>query len=186
MGLQRRQDVTDDDNGTGMELVLECVKKIHQTPEGQNVGYRKLKHLLQMKFGLNIHLTTAASINRALDPEGVKRRSKRVLKTCVFEVPGPNFIWSANGHDKLKKFGIALYGVIDAWSHKILGIFVHTTNNNPHHIGYYYLQLVKREGGIPRRTTTDRGAETIMLAGHQIDLMREFGILYDLDPYQSH
>ncbi|OAW00082.1 hypothetical protein PTTG_08538 [Puccinia triticina 1-1 BBBD Race 1] len=116
MGLQRRQDVTDDNDGTGMELVLECVKKIHQTPEGQNVGYCKLKHLLQMKFGLNIHLTTAASINRALDPEGVERQSKRALKRRVFEVPGPNFIWSANGHNKLKKFGITLYGFIDAWN----------------------------------------------------------------------
>ncbi|KAH9442393.1 hypothetical protein Pst134EB_028647 [Puccinia striiformis f. sp. tritici] len=130
--------------------------------------------------------TTAAAINQELDPEGVERRSKRVLKRCIFNVPGPNFIWSANGHNKLKKFDITLYGFIDAYSRKVLGVFVHTTNNNPCHIGYYYLQLVKQSGGIPCWTITDCGSETIELAGHQINLMRQFGNIEDLDPDQSH
>ncbi|KAA1080491.1 hypothetical protein PGT21_031243 [Puccinia graminis f. sp. tritici] len=186
MELQRRKEDLEIDDDEGMDVVIECVKKIHETPEGHNVGYRRLKQLLQTRYGINIHLSTAAAINRALDPEGVDRRSKRVLKRRVFNVAGPNFIWSADGHDKLKKFGITLYGFIDAWSRKVLAIFVHTTNNNPRHIGYYYLQLVKREGGIPRLTTTDRGTETIEMAGHQINLMRQFGIDYDLDPDQSH
>jgi hypothetical protein len=98
---------------------------------------------------------TVALINRTLDPNGVSNRSKRVLKRRVFKTPGPNFIWSADGHNKLKKIGITLYGFIDAWSRKILGIFVHVTNNDLRHVGYYYLHLVKREGGIPRKTTTD-------------------------------
>ncbi|PLW56756.1 hypothetical protein PCANC_01643 [Puccinia coronata f. sp. avenae] len=128
---------------------------------------------------------TVALINRTLDPDGVSNRSKRVLKRRVFKTPGPNFIWSADGHDKLKKFGITLYGFIDAWSRKILGIFVHVTNNDPRHVGYYYLQLVKREGGIPRKTTTDQGTETIHMAGHQINLTEQYN-RESLDPSQSH
>ncbi|KNF05852.1 hypothetical protein PSTG_00846 [Puccinia striiformis f. sp. tritici PST-78] len=107
------------------------------------------KQLLQTKYGLSVHNITVAMINRTLDPEGVDNRSKRVLKRRVFHVPGPNYIWSADGHDKLKKFGITIYGFIDAWSRKVLGIFVHVTNNDPRHIGYYYLQLVKSQGGYP-------------------------------------
>lgn len=126
-----------------------------------------------------------AIINRTLDPEGVDARSKRVLKRRVFKTPGPNYIWSADGHDKLKKLGITLYSFIDVWSRKILGIFVHVTNNDPRHIGYYYLQLVKREGGIPRRTTTDRGTETIHMAGHQMNLTEQFN-QHCPDPSQSH
>ncbi|KNF02820.1 hypothetical protein PSTG_04105 [Puccinia striiformis f. sp. tritici PST-78] len=186
MELKRRNNVTKDGDPANMETVKMCVQQIRQTPEGKNVGYRKLRHLLQRKFGSNIHLTTAAAINQELDPEGVERRSKRVLKRRIFNVPGPNFIWSANGHNKLKKSDITLYGFIDAYSRKVLGVFVHTTNNNPRHIGYYYLQLVKQSGGIPRRTTTNRGSETIELAGHQINLMRQFGNIEDLDPDQSH
>ena len=124
-------------------------------------------------------------INRTLDPDGVQNRAKRVLKRRVFKTPGPNFIWLADGHNKLKKFGITIYGFIDAWSRKILGLFVHVTNNDPRHIGYYYLQLEKQEGGIPRRTTTDKGNETIQMAGHQINLTKEFNHECP-DPSQSH
>jgi hypothetical protein len=124
-------------------------------------------------------------INCTLDPEGVDNQSKRVLKQRVFNTPGPNFIWSADGHNKLKKFGITLYGFIDAWSWKILGIFVHVTNNDPQHIGYYYLKLVKREGGIPCQTSTDRGTKTIHMEGHRINLTQLFNADCP-DPIQSH
>ncbi|KAH9458276.1 hypothetical protein MJO29_005390 [Puccinia striiformis f. sp. tritici] len=188
MNLQRRNEdlIGEDDGGEGIGTVIECVRQLHQTPEGRNAGYRKLKHLLQTTYGINIHQGTAAAINRALDPEGVDRRSKRVLKRRVFKVAGPNFIWSADGHDKLLKFGLTLYGFIDAWSRKILGMFVHTTNSNPRHIGYYYLQLVKQAHGIPHVTSTDRGTETIDLAGHQMNLMSQFGNSETPDPDQSH
>ncbi|KAA1094917.1 hypothetical protein PGT21_032708 [Puccinia graminis f. sp. tritici] len=184
MNLTRRTDDLDN-NKVDIDTIVSCIQEIHQTPEGRNVGYQRMRQLLQTKYGFNIHNLTVALINRTLDPEGVDNRSKRVLKRRVFNTPGPNFIWSADGHDKLKKFGITLYGFIDAWSRKILGIFVHVTNNNPRHIGYYYLELVKREGGIPRRTSTDRGTETIHMAGHQINLTESFNADCP-DPIQSH
>ncbi|KNZ45974.1 hypothetical protein VP01_7651g1, partial [Puccinia sorghi] len=94
---------------------------------------------------------TVALINKTLDPVGVDNRSKRVLKQRVFKTPGPNFI-----------------------CHKILGIYVQVTNNDPCHIGYYYLKLVKSCGGIPRRTSTDQGSETIHMASHQINLTAQY------------
>ncbi|KAI7938661.1 hypothetical protein MJO28_014240 [Puccinia striiformis f. sp. tritici] len=194
MNLTRRTDDLDN-NKVDLNTVVSCVKVIHQTPEGRNAGYRKLRQLLHTKYGLyiqnNIPLLispsiTVAMINKSLDPDRVQARSKRVLKRRVFNTrPGPNHIWSTNGHDKLKKFGITLYGFMDVWSRKILGIFVHITNNDPRHTGYYYLQLVKSQGGIPRRMTTDRGTETIHMAGHQINLTKQYNIECP-DPTTSH
>ncbi|OAV86689.1 hypothetical protein PTTG_00796 [Puccinia triticina 1-1 BBBD Race 1] len=140
MQLSRRLDDLDR-NLTTVETAVSCIMDLHQTTEGRNAGYKKIQQLLQRQYGISLHTMTVALINRTLDPEGVENRAKRVLKRRVFNTPGPNFIWSADGHDKLKKFGITLYGFIDAWSRKILGIFVHVTNNDPRHVGFYYLQL---------------------------------------------
>jgi transposase InsO family protein len=74
-------------------------------------------------------------ILKELDPEGMEMRLKKTCKRRVFWTIGPNHIWAADGHDKLNCFGITVYGFIDAWSRKVLGIFVHVTNNYPRHIG---------------------------------------------------
>ncbi|KAH9452974.1 hypothetical protein Pst134EA_015821 [Puccinia striiformis f. sp. tritici] len=129
MGLQRRQeDIENFDEGEGADLLEECIKQIHLTSEGSNIPPKSDNRII---MGLPHCRRTAARLNCSLDPEGVERQSKRVLERRVFDVEGPNFIWSANGHDKLKKFGLTIYGFINAWSCKVLGIFVHTTNNNP-------------------------------------------------------
>ncbi|KNZ47453.1 hypothetical protein VP01_637g6 [Puccinia sorghi] len=104
--------------------------------KGSNVGYRKIKRLLQTKFGILVHNMNVALINKKFDPVGM---------------PGPNFIFSSDGQKKLKQIGIALYGFIHSWSCKILGIYVHVTKNDPRHIGYYYLQLPSNK---PRHNTT--------------------------------
>ena len=126
------------------------------------------------------------TIIKKLDPNGVELQKHRLLKCRVFHTPGPNHIWSSDGHDKLKKFGVSLYAFIDAWSRKILGIFVHTTNNDPFQIGYYYLQVVKAAGGIPQKTTTDCGTETIQMAGHQINFKNMFGQVPISEALKSH
>jgi hypothetical protein len=74
-------------------------------------------------------------ILKDIDPEGMKAWLRQTCKRRVFHTYGPNHIWSCDGHDKLKRFGIIVYGFIDAWSQKILGMFVHVTNNDPRHVG---------------------------------------------------
>ena len=101
---------------------------------------------------------------RQIDPEGVSRCQRAVLVRRNFKCPGPNHIWSADGHDKLQKWGIRIYGFIDAWSRRILGLFVHVTNSDPRHIDIYYLQCVKKYGGAPQYLYTDRGTETGKMA----------------------
>jgi hypothetical protein len=50
-------------------------------------------------------------------------------------------MWSADGHNKLKKFGITLYRFMDAWSRKNLVIHVHVTNNDPRHVAIITFNL---------------------------------------------
>jgi hypothetical protein len=39
-------------------------------------------------------------------------------------VPGPNYIWSIDGHKKLSPFGFEIYTTIDAYSRCIIWIYV--------------------------------------------------------------
>ncbi|KAH9455370.1 hypothetical protein Pst134EA_022839 [Puccinia striiformis f. sp. tritici] len=110
-----------------------------------------------------------------LDAQGMAERLRHACKRRVFRVDGPNHIWSADGHDKLKPYGITVYGFIDAWSRKILGMYAHVTNNDPRHVGVYFLQLAAASGGIPLKVTTDHGTETMDKAAYQIQLTQNYG-----------
>ena len=53
-----------------------------------------------------------------MDPVGVERRAYNFNHRPRGEyiVPGLNYIWSLDGHDKLKAWGIEIYSAIDAFS----------------------------------------------------------------------
>jgi hypothetical protein len=60
-----------------------------------------------------------------LNPEGVERRRRDVQRRRgEYIVPGPNFIWSVDGHNKLKEYGIEIYAGIDAYSRYVTWIYV--------------------------------------------------------------
>ncbi|KNZ44951.1 hypothetical protein VP01_8640g1, partial [Puccinia sorghi] len=93
-------------------------------------------------------------IHKTLDPFGVDNWSKRARKTLKI-------------------------GDYVVWIHQCLvpqdsPIYFHITNNDPNHIGYYYLQLFKLCGGMTRRTSSDQRTETIHMAGYQIKLIAQY------------
>jgi hypothetical protein len=47
---------------------------------------------------------------------GIKR--KRALKYPV--IPGPNHLWSINGHNKFRNYRIEIYAAINAYSRRII------------------------------------------------------------------
>lgn len=189
-GLSRAKD----DVQKGVISQEEVLQIVEMEAEGENrdAGYRRMKNVLLQSHGLHVRRDLVYEMLRFVDPEGVEARRKRQLKRRVFRTPVPNHIWSSDGHDKLKPFGITIYGTIDAWSHMILDLQVHITNNNPQHIGYYFLNTVKRIGGwlkfsllscftgcllitILRCRNTpkdfhDKGSETIGAAAYQVAL----------------
>ncbi|KNZ63509.1 hypothetical protein VP01_1134g4, partial [Puccinia sorghi] len=54
MNLSRHTDDLDSQK-VDIETVVSFMIEIHQTPKGCNVGYRKMKQLLQTKFGILVH-----------------------------------------------------------------------------------------------------------------------------------
>ncbi|EFP77309.2 uncharacterized protein PGTG_03265 [Puccinia graminis f. sp. tritici CRL 75-36-700-3] len=169
---QRQNDLA---NGkTTREEVVELVRHARDALLANTAGYRRMRQILVTNYGLRLPRQVVYDILREVDPEGMQLRLKKTCQRRVFRTTGPNHIWSADGHDKLKRFGITVYGFIDAWSRKILGIFVHVTNNDPRHIGAYFLHLVRSIGGIPWKLTTDRGTETGKMGSFQIRLSHEF------------
>jgi hypothetical protein len=64
-----------------------------------------------------------------LNPEAIFRRTARIQsKKGEYIVPGPDYIWSIDGHDKLSLFGIDIYVCIDAYSRAIIWVYVGISN----------------------------------------------------------
>lgn len=84
-----------------------------------NLGYKAMWKRLKKKYNLIAKQKTILNILNEVDQEGIEARSRYRLKRRVYKVPGPNFLWHVDGHDKLKKFGFAIYGRIDGFSKKV-------------------------------------------------------------------
>jgi hypothetical protein len=130
-GLSRSKDDIQKGNVTSQEV--RAIIEVEAEGVNRDAGYRRMKNILLQGHGLQIRRDEVYAILRDLDPEGVQERRKRKLKRRIFRVPGPNHVWSSDGHDKLKPFGITIYGTVDAWSRKILNLQVHE-QSAPHWI----------------------------------------------------
>jgi hypothetical protein len=55
---------------------------------------------------------------------GIKR--KKEIKRLI--IPGLNYLWAIDGHDKFRNYSIKIYAAIDAYSRRI--IWAYYGNNN--------------------------------------------------------
>ncbi|POW23116.1 hypothetical protein PSHT_00539 [Puccinia striiformis] len=157
-----------------LNQLYEAINHIRDYLLHNNTGYRRMATLLRRNYNIRVPRDVVAKILQDIDPEGTAARLRKSCKRRVFRTLGPNHVWAIDGHDKLKKFGITVYGVVDAWSRQILGLYVHVTNNDPRHIGVYFLKLVSKIGGVPLKVTADYGTETIDVSMYQMKLSHEF------------
>ena len=79
-------------------------------------------------------------------------------------VPGPDWLWCLDGHDKLARYGIEIYGSVDAYSRKIIWFYVGVSNRTQVSVLHQYLHTIKTLGYCPNYLRTDRGRETLMMA----------------------
>ena len=84
-----------------------------------NLGYRLLLKRLRNIYKLRVKQKTVMAILKSIDPEGMEARKRHKLKRRIYTVPGPNYMWHTDNHDKLKRFGFAIYGCIDGFSKKV-------------------------------------------------------------------
>lgn len=96
-----------------------------------------------------------------VDPEGIARRdSQKNRKIQEAVVPGPDFIWCVDGHDKLSDFGIQIYAACDAYSRHIIWMYVGISNRTVYSCTHQFLQAGRRLGRLPMMIRSDRGGET--------------------------
>jgi hypothetical protein len=89
-----------------------------------------------------------------------------------FIVPGPDYIWSLDGHDKLSDWGIEIYAAIDAYSRFIIWIYVGISNRTAQSVLMQYNNTVRKVGYHLRILRTDRGKETLLMAELHFALAR--------------
>lgn len=121
-------------------------------------------------YNLKVKQKTVMYMMREIDPKGVEARCRYRLKRRVYQVPGPNFLWHSDNHDKLKRYGFPMYGFIDGFSRKVLSLELARTNNNPLVISNHYLQLVKKLECTPAILRTDKGTEANIMGDLQMAL----------------
>ncbi|KAI9521602.1 hypothetical protein NQZ68_003756 [Dissostichus eleginoides] len=126
--------------------------------------------VLKQKYSLRVKRDDVMKLLRELNPRGCERRSRRRFTRRTYHSMGPNYMWHADGYDKLKPFGVALSGCIDGFSRKVLWLECGPTNNNPRVIAQYFLKCVRNLGVIPMRLRTDCGTENGIMAAIQCTL----------------
>jgi len=70
-----------------------------------SVGYRTLWHHLRHDKCINVPRDLIMLTLRDFDLEGVSLRRRNKLKRRNYRSQGPNFMWHADGYDKLKQYG---------------------------------------------------------------------------------
>jgi hypothetical protein len=81
-----------------------------------------------------------------------------------YVVSGLDWLWCLDGHDKLSRIGIEIYGCVDVYSRKIIWFFVGSNNRTQVSVLRQYLYTVKTVGYCPNLIRSDKGRETPMMA----------------------
>ncbi|KAL6486342.1 hypothetical protein MHYP_G00057340 [Metynnis hypsauchen] len=139
---------------------------------GQLFGYRTMWQVLKQKYNLRVKRDDVMVLVRELNPRGCEMRARRRFVRRTYHSMGPNYIWHADGYDKLKPYGLALSGCVDGFSRKILWLVCGPTNNNPSVIAHNFLTCVRNLGVVPMRLRTDCGTENGIMGAIQCTLRR--------------
>ena len=110
---------------------------------------------------------------RTLNPQAVESRKQDLQRhRGEYIVPGPDFIWSIDGYDKLKPYGIEIYACIDAYARYIPWIYIGISNSTAISCLRQYLDCIEANDRQPRFVRSDRGGETVMLADAHFQLQQ--------------
>jgi hypothetical protein len=81
-----------------------------------------------------------------------------------YVVPGPDWLWCLDGHDKLVCFDIKIYGYIDVYSRKIIWFYVDNSNRTQVSVLRQYLYTIKAVGYCPNFIRSDKRREILIMA----------------------
>ena len=159
MNMKRR--IRDEiDREAHAEVAREAVQE--HLLEGIIDGYGK--RMLQLHFrqrGMFFARDLLFKEYAALNPEAVKRRlNDHQRRRGEYIVPGPNWCWSIDGHEKIKAYGIEIYACIDAYSRYVIWAYVGITAGTALSVLHQYLYTVGENSFGPQFIRSDCGVET--------------------------
>lgn len=88
--------------------------------------------------------------HRDIQPR-IRRRS--------YNVPGPNYLWHADGNHKLIRYKLVIHAAVDGFSRLIT--YLNCANNNRAETVLSQFMNATSEFGVPSRIRTDRGSENV-------------------------
>ena len=105
-GMKRRVRTTEE-----RDQILEIAKQflqedIQRSAAIKSFGRNYLYNYVRLKAGVLVSQNRLYNFYKTQHPEEVRRRQERNWRHRTdFKVPGPNFLWSLDGYEKLKLFG---------------------------------------------------------------------------------
>jgi len=145
---------------------IDAIEQLLAEGRIRQYGRRQLITHLARKYGHRSRENDVRTALQILDEYGITSRTPRMKKKRLdnYVVPGPDWLWCLDGHDKLARFGIEIYGCVDAYSRKIIWFFVGSSNRTQVSVLRQYLYTVKTVGYCPNFIRSDKGTETPMMA----------------------
>jgi len=140
------------------------VDQMALNPSGR-MGQNAMKRQIALETGVHLKRKTVARVQRLMDPEAATARNptSRQFRRIPLTSKGPNEVWCMDGHDKLCKYGFAIWGIRDKFSRKWLGLWVVPNNRLQDVVAYLWLSLVRDSGGVPIQSSSDCGSENLFI-----------------------
>ncbi|KAH7186843.1 hypothetical protein DER44DRAFT_816761 [Fusarium oxysporum] len=128
-------------------------------------GRRFLQPYLRQQQQLWVPRDPLFEMYKIMFPNEVEMRKRMMRrKKGQFLVPGPNYQWCIDGHDKLKAYGFEIYAAIDAYSRNIIWFYVGHSATTALSVLKQYLAACDTYGFRPWFLQADRGSETPLVA----------------------
>ena len=171
---------------TPADTVREAVKQ-EIDGAGRRLGYRALNAKLRQEHNICIPRDTVYAVMSEIDPDALARRrpgTKVKKRNGHYVTSGVNWFLSIDGHDKLmgyqnSTFPLAVYGMMDQASRKILFLKCWTSNSDPRLIGRWYIDYLLENRTLAANVRIDCGTETGKLASIHAFLRSKVGDLED-------
>ena len=106
-----------------------------------------------------VHLQRARLRNSIYRVRGQQRQMYLPIVRREYCVPGPNYLWHADGNHKLIRYRIVVHAAIDGFSRLVT--FIKCAPNNTAGTVLEHFIRATSEYGLPSRIRTDRGGENV-------------------------
>jgi len=152
----------------------EAIRSHLASGRGESHG-RKYTYTMLRKQGVSVARDRLGDIlkeEKSIAGLSQSKFGEKNIPRGEYWVPGPNYIWSVDGHMKLELFGIEIYAGVDAYSRYITWIYVGVSARTAVSVLRGYLDTVESCGFLPLMIRSDRGSETPMMAEYHLFLWK--------------